>query len=208
MRTNPCLALFLLTGSLAVGVTGSAIASPLGVPSNQSSEDPREVYFHVGRGNLYADESDLGSGTSYAAGFIWRLSRRTGAGVSVERLDHSREPFAGGSIAGEGTLVSGNLYVFLFPDRDHQLYFTGGAAIIRYERRQFVPDVLVEGEVVDPRRERTETGYGPHGGVGARFNLPFDLAIHVETSLFVPATEIVELPFAWLQAAVGLGYRF
>lgn len=194
--------LSLLIWSLAPSPV-HAQASVAGPPAH-----PFEVYVRGGAGTLYDDEGSLGSGTSVAGGLSWQPSPRWGLGVEVEGMGNERQGFAGGFIEGDGLLGTAVAHLYLLPERAHQIYLAGGVGLLHYRRRQFLPQVIVGGQVVDLLRDNTETTVGWRGAVGARFNLHPRWTLRVEASLFSAETDIVEAPFGWLQMSAGFGLRF
>jgi opacity protein-like surface antigen len=197
----------LLLAAASLFIPGRAQAQAAAAPA---SAYPREVYARVGSGELYDDEGSLGTGLSVAGGFAWQVSPRWGFGGEFEGMDNERTGFAGagGFIEGDGLIGSGSVHLYLFPDSRHQLYLSGGVGVLHYRRTQFLPDVTIDGRLVDLFRDDTETKVGWRGAVGARFNLHPRWTLRLEGSLFAAETEVVEAPFTWLQASVGAGFRF
>jgi len=90
----------------------------------------------------------------------------------------------------------------------HQIYLAGGAGVVSYEHRRGNIILADEGNDAGLLFEDSETAFGVRGAAGARLNARPDLVVRLETSLFWGETQIVEAPFAWLQASISLGYRF
>jgi len=206
-QQKPWLTLLAGAGLLlaAICIPWPAAAQAL---AQSSPEHPFEVYVRGGLGTLYDDEGSLGSGASVSGGFTWQPSPRWGLGVEIEDMGNERDGFAGGFIEGDGLMGAAVAHLYLLPESTHQIYLAGGVGVLQYRRRQFLPDVTIDGVRTDLFRDDTETTLGWRGALGARFNLHPRWTLRAEGSFFCAETEVVEAPFAWLQLSAGIGFRF
>jgi hypothetical protein len=101
---------------------------------------PMSVYASLGIGRFNSDGSQ-GNGPDLGGGFAYQFSQRFAASVEIDYWRHKRELSADSTHEGSGLFVTGNLVVYFFPKRQHQLYLLGGGGLGRYHRRDLLEPV-------------------------------------------------------------------
>jgi len=133
---------------MRASVAGMILSALLLVPSAAVAQEPvadrpLSVYASIGMGRLNSEGSH-GNGPDVGGGFAYQFNPRFAASIDLDYWRHKRRLASGGTHEGSGLFATGNLVVYFFPERRHQLYLLGGGGWGRYQPRD-QPDLAAPG---------------------------------------------------------------
>ena len=119
----------------------AAAQEPVGTAEDKLVADRRmSVYANIGMGHLTGDGGE-GNGPDLGGGFAYQFSSRIAAAGDIDYWRHNRRLTSGATHEGSGLFVTGNLVVYFFQERRHQLYLLGGGGLGRYQPEDQPPQM-------------------------------------------------------------------
>jgi opacity protein-like surface antigen len=177
-------------------------------PAQAEEADPRlAVQGGVGFGQVWSDESLLGSGASFEASVEARVLPKLGIQVGVSRYSHERKfPYPSNvRFSGDSLMLSADVLYHFQGTRVFQPFLLGGVARFETRNRSSYPMFAYDGWLLLPRQvgeevvESSEEGVGLTVGGGAELPLTSTLAVRTEARFVFPRK---------LSASAALSFRF